>query len=109
MRGPRGGDSRWRAGLDVGAAQQFWLAVTGVDPGQFRRPSLKRHNPRTVRKNTGDDYRGCLRIEVRRSAGLYREIEGWVRAATATATARKLPGVRDRTDIELPGEDSNLG
>ena len=32
---------------------------------------------RTVRKNTGDEYHGCLRIDVRRSSGLYRRIEGW--------------------------------
>jgi len=44
-------------------------------------PTLKRHNPKTVRKNVGDSYRGCLRINVRRSSGLYRRIEGWARAA----------------------------
>ncbi len=70
---------------DVAAAQRFWLDVTGADPSQFRRPSLKRHNPRTVRKKTGEDYHGCLRLDVRCSTGLYRQIEGWVRAATTTA------------------------
>jgi hypothetical protein len=49
----------------------------------FRRPGLKRHSPTTVRKNTGDDYHGCLRIEVLRSTGLYRKIEGWASAAMA--------------------------
>jgi predicted transcriptional regulator len=92
---------------DVAAAQRFWLEVTGVAPGQFRRPSLKRHNPKTTRKNTGDSYRGCLRIDVRRSAKLYREIEGWVRAATGAGDAADLARVRTRS--ELPGEDSNLG
>ena len=66
---------------DVRTAQEFWLSVTGADPAQFRRPTLKRHNPRTVRTNTGEDYHGCLRIEVRRSTGLYRKIEGWAAAA----------------------------
>ncbi len=66
---------------DVEAAQRFWLDVTQADPNQFRRPTLKRHNPRTVRKNTGDGYHGCLRIDVRRSSGLYRQIEGWAAAA----------------------------
>jgi transcriptional regulator with XRE-family HTH domain len=66
---------------DVRAAQEFWLSVTKAEPEQFRRPTLKRHNPRTVRTNTGEDYHGCLRIEVRRSAGLYRKIEGWATAA----------------------------
>jgi transcriptional regulator with XRE-family HTH domain len=62
---------------DVAAAQRFWLDVTRAHPVQFRSPTLKRHNPRTVRKNTGDDYHGCLRVDVRRSADLYRKIEGW--------------------------------
>jgi transcriptional regulator with XRE-family HTH domain len=66
---------------DVAAVQRFWLDVTRAGPGQFRRPTLKRHNPRTVRKNTGDGYHGCLRIDVRRSADLYRKIEGWATAA----------------------------
>jgi predicted transcriptional regulator len=69
---------------DVAAAQRFWLDVTLAHPAQFRSPTLKRHNPRTVRKNTGDDYHGCLRVDVRRSADLYRKIEGW---ATAAMTA----------------------
>jgi hypothetical protein len=66
---------------DVGAATEFWLRVTGARPAQFHPTSLKRHNPRTVRKNVGDDYHGCLRIDVTESADLYRKIEGWARAA----------------------------
>jgi hypothetical protein len=65
---------------DVGAAELFWLKITGARPEQFRRASLKHHNPKTVRKNVGDDYHGCLRIDVRRSAELYRRIEGWAEA-----------------------------
>src|SRR5215467_10993827 len=68
---------------DVAAAEQFWLALTGAAPDQFRKTSLKRHNPKTIRKNVGSSYRGCLRIDVRRSSGLYHQIEGWVRAATS--------------------------
>src|SRR5215470_20109097 len=49
---------------DVARAECFWLEVTGAEPTQFRRPTLKRHHPRTVRKNVGADYRGCLRVEV---------------------------------------------
>jgi hypothetical protein len=68
---------------DVEAAQLFWLDVTQADPAQFRRPTLKRHNPKTVRKNTGGDYHGCLRVDVRRGSRLYRQIEGWATAAMA--------------------------
>jgi hypothetical protein len=69
---------------DIERAQRFWLSITGLEPAQFRSPSLKRHNPKTVRKNTGEDYHGCLRIEVRRSGDLYRQIEGWATAAMAS-------------------------
>ena len=105
---------------DVDGAQEFWLGVTGLDAMQFRRPTLKRHNPKTNRKNTGDDYHGCLRIEVRRSTALYRKIEGWAGAAMTSAMqhdeeSRQVPNTdiqgrtRTRTRPELPGEDSNLG
>jgi hypothetical protein len=79
------------------AAQRFWLDVTQADQTQFRGPSLKRHNPSTTRKNTGDGYHGCLRIEVRRGTGLYRKIEGWVRAAVAAGDRAPGPRVRTRT------------
>jgi hypothetical protein len=68
---------------DLEAAQRFWADVTGVGPSQFRRPTLKHHKPKTVRMNIGDDYHGCLRIDVRRSGELYRRIEGWASAAMA--------------------------
>lgn len=63
---------------DVGAAVEYWARVTGIPAEEFRRATLKRHNPKTVRKNVGDTYPGCLIIQVRRSAELYREIHGWV-------------------------------
>ncbi len=67
---------------DPEAAQRFWLGVTGAEPEQFRSPVLKHHNPKTRRTNVGEDYHGCLRIDVRRSGTLYRQIEGWVSAIT---------------------------
>jgi len=62
---------------DVAAAQRFWQQVTGLPSEQFRRPVLKRHNPKTTRKNTGDAYHGCLAISVGRPTEFYRQIEGW--------------------------------
>jgi transposase len=70
---------------DVEGAQQFWQEMTGLPEDQFRLPTLKRHNPKTVRKNTGADYRGCLIVSVRRSGVLYRQIEGWAFASMAPA------------------------
>ena len=68
---------------DVAAAQDFWLRLTGAQPARFQRPSLKRHNPKTVRLNVGVTYHGCLRIEVLRRGDLYRRIEGWCDAVAA--------------------------
>lgn len=68
---------------DAEAAQRFWVEVTGVSPSQFRSPTLKRHNPKTVRMNVGGNYHGCLRLEVRRSGELCRKIEGWASGVMA--------------------------
>jgi len=68
---------------NVEAAQRFWEEVTGAPAEQFTRPALKRHNPKTNRKNVGNDYHGCLRVSVRQSSTLYRRIEGWASAVTA--------------------------
>jgi transcriptional regulator with XRE-family HTH domain len=73
---------------DIEGAQRFWLDATGAQPSQFRRAALKRHNPKTMRKNVGEGYYGCLRIDVRRSSDLYRKIEGWARGMT-TASAKE--------------------
>lgn len=76
------GLDRWRLALsihesaDVPAATRFWADVVGCDVSAFRPPTLKRHNPKTVRHNTGEQYVGCLAISVRQSRPLYREIEG---------------------------------
>lgn len=68
---------------DIKAAEAFWLDVTGADPGQFRKPTLKPHNPNPARKNVGTSYHGCLRIDVRGSSDLYRRVEGWASAVMA--------------------------
>ena len=72
---------------DVAAAQKFWLDLTGLPAEQFRQPTLKRHNPKTVRKNTGESYHGCLIVKVRGSAEMYRQVEGWAFAAMAPPSA----------------------
>jgi transposase len=74
---------------DVAAAQQFWVEVTGAKAEQFKKPSLKRHNPKTTRKNVGEDYHGCLRISVHKSNALLRRIEGWAQAIMTDSTAEE--------------------
>ncbi|MGX1883214.1 hypothetical protein [Streptomyces sp. NPDC055287] len=62
---------------DVPEAERFWADLTGVDVTDFRRATLKKHLPKTTRKNTtADEYRGCLIIYVTKSAELYRRVEG---------------------------------
>jgi|SRR3984957_2535863 transposase len=86
--GVESGQLRFRVHIhetaDVAAAEQFWRDVTAADPVQFQRTTLKTHNPRTIRKNVGADYHGCLIVRVRQSADLYRRIEGWVRATVTS-------------------------
>jgi hypothetical protein len=97
---------------DVSGAQRFWIEVAQASPLQFRQPQIKRHNPRTTRKNTGEAYRGCLRVEVRRSIELYRKIEGWALGSMTAPPADNNPGPPlepRQPNFWLPGEDSNLG
>ncbi|MEV4636178.1 helix-turn-helix domain-containing protein [Actinoplanes sp. NPDC049548] len=61
---------------DAVAAGRWWADVVGVPFELFRRPSLKTHNPSTVRHNVGDPYRGCLVIRVPDSRQLYWTVEG---------------------------------
>jgi hypothetical protein len=68
---------------DVEAAVTYGAGVVGVPASQFQSPSLKRHNPRTVRKNVGANYHGCLVVTVRRSTELGRQIAGWFNGIVA--------------------------
>ncbi|MFT9787081.1 hypothetical protein ACMZ5E_12740 [Streptomyces rhizosphaericola] len=61
---------------DVAAAEQFWAELTGAEPSAFGKTSLKKHSPKTNRKNVGENYRGCLVVRVLKGADLYRRIEG---------------------------------
>ncbi|MFF2128478.1 hypothetical protein ACFVW1_24415 [Streptomyces olivochromogenes] len=73
---------------DVDAAQRYWADLVGVDVSAFQKPTLKKHNPKTVRKNTGSEYHGCLVIRVLQSAELYCRIDGWWKGITTDAAAR---------------------
>jgi transcriptional regulator with XRE-family HTH domain len=63
---------------DVEAATDFWRSVVG-EGGRWRKPSLKKHNPRTVRRNVNGDYHGCLVVEARQSRTAYQRMEGFWR------------------------------
>ncbi|MGW7618754.1 hypothetical protein ACWGLG_23475 [Streptomyces antimycoticus] len=61
----------------VADAERYWAEAIGADVTALERTTLKKHNPKTVRKNVGEGYRGCLVVRVLKSADLYRRIEGW--------------------------------
>ncbi|HVE47760.1 MAG TPA: hypothetical protein VNA57_13555 [Acidimicrobiales bacterium] len=62
---------------DEVAALDHWSKVVDAPVDVFLRTTFKRHNPKTVRKNVGEAYHGCLAVRVRRSTDLNRQIEGW--------------------------------
>ncbi|WP_443059075.1 hypothetical protein [Streptomyces sp. NBC_00388] len=78
---------------DASAAERYWAdAVDGV--GSFGKTSIKKHNPLTNRRNTGERYHGCLVVRVNKSADLYRRIEGWWYGIVGAAQS---PGHWNRT------------
>ena len=62
---------------DVARAERYWADLVGIEVSAMKSTSLKKHNPKTVRKNVGDGYHGCLVVQTLRSAELYRRVEGW--------------------------------
>ncbi|MFJ6195095.1 resolvase [Micromonospora sp. NPDC092111] len=70
---------------DAAAAEHWWAEALDLPRVRFRRATLKRHRP-TTRYNTGEDYHGCLVIDVPRSRELYWKIEGLVAGFTQEIT-----------------------
>ncbi len=62
---------------DTEAALLYWAGIVAVQPDEFQRTGMKRHNATTVRKNIGRDYHGCLSVRVHRSTDLNLLIAGW--------------------------------
>ncbi|WP_340560874.1 hypothetical protein [Streptomyces sp. GSL17-111] len=79
--GVRGDQLRLRVMIhesaDVAEAERYWAEVAQVDVTALSKTTLKKHNPKTVRKNTTGDYRGCFVVGVVQGVDLYRRIEGW--------------------------------
>lgn len=73
---------------DVSAAEAYWADQVGINVDDLLKTSLKRHNPKTNRTNTGEGYHGCLRVAVLKSADLHRRIEGWWCGIVGGATRR---------------------
>ena len=62
---------------------RYWAVVLGCESSHFR-VYYKTHKPKTVRKNVDADYRGLIRIKVRRSSELVRKIDGWTSGIVLT-------------------------
>lgn len=75
---------------DVASAEKYWAKVVDVPVERFARATLKKHNPKTVRKNTGEDYRGCLIVRVKRSSMEYRSMDGLWRGICAAVERRAV-------------------
>ncbi|AIR98830.1 hypothetical protein [Streptomyces glaucescens] len=78
----------------VADAERFWADLVGIGTADLQASSLKRHNPRTSRRNTSDGYHGCLTITVLKSADLYRRMEG---AWYGIVGSARMPDQQNRT------------
>ena len=64
----------------VEEVKRFWSEETGFHLNQFERVYYKRSKIKTFRNNIGNLYNGVLRVKVRASSSLVRQMEGWARA-----------------------------
>lgn len=63
---------------NLDASFNFWSKVLGVNKDYFAKTVLKKHNISTNRKYDNDLYFGLLRVTVRNSTDLNRQIKGWI-------------------------------
>jgi transposase-like protein len=77
---------------DVSTQERWWRDALGLGDAVFKKAILKRHNPKTVRRNVGENYHGCLIIRVARSRALYDAIDGWWRGIADAARADMSAG-----------------
>ncbi|GLZ76594.1 hypothetical protein Afil01_14010 [Actinorhabdospora filicis] len=71
---------------DEAAAHAYWAEQLGIEPGEFLPTTWKRHNPKTVRKNVGEGYFGCVTIAVYDSLKLYWHIDALASATMEMAS-----------------------
>lgn len=62
---------------NIAGVIKFWADLLHIDVSEIKL-YLKRHNPSPKRKNVGKDYKGLIRLVVRRSIDINRKIEGWI-------------------------------
>ena len=96
---------------DIDGAHKFWADLVGVGVDRFARPTIKRHNPKTVRHNTGDTYKGCLVIKIKKSAKLHDRIEGWWKGCVTSSRERRPVGrkILYAEKSSVPGCSAGMG
>ena len=63
---------------DLSKIQRYWSKITGFPINTFNKVSWKKNKIHTKRKNIGKEYFGLLRVIVKKSINLNREIQGWI-------------------------------
>lgn len=61
---------------DIVGAEKYWMQNLGFSKNKLK-TYLKKHNPKTKRKRTGENYYGVLSIRIYKSIPLNRKIAGW--------------------------------
>ncbi len=67
-------------GCDVDEIKKFWSAELDLGVDYFDKIRFKPNKFRGYKKNTGEEYHGLVRINVKRSANLNRRIMGWTKS-----------------------------
>lgn len=63
---------------EVSKFKKWWAKQLGIKPNDFFGVYYKQGNILTNRKNTADLYHGLIRIRVRSSTSLHRQVNGWI-------------------------------
>ncbi len=59
--------------------RSYWSTITGFPSSMFKKIYFKKNKIHSFRKNMGLDYAGVLRIKIRKSTDLNRQIMGWTK------------------------------
>jgi hypothetical protein len=62
---------------NIEEAQTYWSKILLISTKELR-TYLKKSKIKTIRKNTGNDYHGLIRVKVNKSTNLNRKISGWI-------------------------------
>lgn len=63
---------------NIDKAVDYWSKVVIIPRSRFGKTVLKKHNIKTNRKNTEDNYYGLMRLSISKSTNLNRKIAAWI-------------------------------